>query len=267
MRPVALITGASAGIGKTFARRLAGLGFDLIVVARRADRLAELAAELAAGPGGPVTALAADLATEEGLQAVEAAIADCPRLELLVNNAGFGTLGRFWETDAAGQEAMHRLHVIAPMRLGRAALAGMTARNRGAIINVSSVAAFGQSEGNVSYCATKAWMTSFTEGLAIELVTKQSPVRLQALCPGFTYSEFHDRMGVDRNPIPKQLWMTADFVVAESLRGFDRGQVVVVPGWRYKIIVAFIKAMPGPLMRRIAAVGARRYRKPIEAKP
>jgi len=89
-----------------------------------------------------------------------------------------------------------------------------------------------------------------------------SPVKVQALCPGFTYSEFHDRLGMDRSPIPKQLWMAADFVVAESLRAFDSGKLIVVPGWRYKIIVAFIKAMPGSLMRRIAAAAARRYRKP-----
>jgi short-subunit dehydrogenase len=105
-------------------------------------------------------------------------------------------------------------------------------------------------------------MTSFTEGLAIELMVKGSPMRVQALCPGFTYSEFHDRLGMDRGPIPKQFWMTAKFVVAESLRGFDHGKLVVVPGWRYKILVAFIRMLPGSLMRRLAAVGARRYRRP-----
>jgi short-subunit dehydrogenase len=272
---LAVVTGASSGIGEAFARQLAARGYNLLLVARREDRLRAVAAAIAAEHGVPrgvrVETVAADLASDEGRDRVASRIRAASDLALLVNNAGFGTVGIFYETDLEQQDQMHRLHVLTTLALTHAALENLTAQagrpGPCGIINVSSVASFGQSPSNVSYCATKAWMTSFTEGLAIELVTKQSPVRLQALCPGFTYSEFHDRMGVDRNPIPKQLWMTADFVVAESLRGFDRGQVVVVPGWRYKIIVAFIKAMPGPLMRRIAAVGARRYRKPIEAKP
>jgi hypothetical protein len=104
-------------------------------------------------------------------------------------------------------------------------------------------------------------MTSFTNGLAIELTVQRSPVKVQALCPGFTYSEFHDRMAMDRSPIPKQLWLDARFVVAESLRGFDRGKVIVVPGWRYKVIVAFLRSTPGIVMRRISAALGRRYRK------
>ena len=105
-------------------------------------------------------------------------------------------------------------------------------------------------------------MTSFTNGLAIELVVQGSPVKVQALCPGFTYSEFHDRIGMNRASIPKSLWLTAEFVAAESLRGFDRGQVLVVPGWRYKIMVAFMRMMPGALLRRISAIVGRRYRRP-----
>jgi short-subunit dehydrogenase len=135
------------------------------------------------------------------------------------------------------------------------------ADGRCGIINVSSVAGFEQAPTSVSYNATKAWMTSFTNGLAIELTVQGSPVKVQALCPGFTYSEFHDRMAMDRSPIPKQLWLDAAFVVAESLRAFDRGQVIVVPGWRYKIIVAFLRATPGAVMRRISAALGRRYRK------
>jgi uncharacterized protein len=190
MRPVALITGASSGIGEAFARKLAARGFDLILVARRAERLAQIARELPAES----TIVVADLTTEEGMHATCQTIGACPWLEILVNNAGFGTLGRFWQTDLAGQEAIHRLHVMAAMRLTHAALTGMTERARGSVINVSSVAAFGQSEGNVSYCATKAWMNSFTEGLAIELRHAGSPVRVQALCPGFTVTEFHDTL-------------------------------------------------------------------------
>lgn len=270
---LAVVTGASSGIGEAFARQLATRGYNLLLVARREDRLRAVAAAITAENGVrgvQVETVAADLASDEGRDRVAARIRSASDLALLVNNAGFGTVGIFYETDLEEQDQMHRLHVLTTLALSHAALENLTAQAgrpgpRG-IINVSSVASFGQSPSNVSYCATKAWMTSFTEGLAIELVTKQSPVRVQALCPGFTYSEFHDRMGVERGPVPKQLWMAADFVVAESLRGFDRGPVVVVPGWRYKIIVAFLKAVPGPLMRRIAAVAARRYRKPVAAK-
>jgi short-subunit dehydrogenase len=250
-RPVALITGASAGIGQTFARRLAERGFDLILVARRGPRLEELARTLPT----QVTVLAADLATDEGIRATEEAIAACPRLEFLVNNAGFGTLGRFWKADLAGQETMHSLHVIAAMRLTWAALQGMTARNTGSIVNVSSVAAFAHTEGSVSYCATKAWMNSFTEGLDIELTGAGSAVRVQALCPGFTITEFHDTLGVDRANIPSYLWMTSDAVVEASLRGLDRRQIVVIPGWKYKFGVALIKHLPFSLRKRLGRPG------------
>ena len=175
-------------------------------------------------------------------------------------------LRRLHDVRDVGESTEHRLHVLTTMALSHAALENLSARSdadgRCGIINVSSVAGFEQSPSNISYCATKAWMTSFTNGLAIELAVTKSPVKVQALCPGFTYSEFHDRIGMDRSPIPKQLWLTAEFVAAESLRGFDRGQVIVVPGWRYKIIVAFMRLMPGALLRRISAILGRRYRRP-----
>jgi short-subunit dehydrogenase len=208
-RPVALITGASSGIGAAYARKLAHFGFDLILVARRGERLESLARELP----GEISVVPADLTTDAGLELAESAIRKCERLAILVNNAGFGTLGRFWQTDLAGQETMHRLHITATLRLTRAALEGMTARGRGSIINVSSVAAFAPSEGGVSYCATKAWMNRFTEGLAIELKAAGSPVHVQAVCPGFTVTEFHDVLGIDRRKIPSWLWMLPDEIV------------------------------------------------------
>ena len=250
-RPVALITGASSGIGETFARKLAGRGFDLILVARREERLRALAAEV----GANATVLAADLTTDEGVQVVERAIRDCARLELLVNNAGFGTKKRFWEADLHGQEQMHRLHVMATMRLSHAALGGMVERGRGGVINVSSVAAFGQSDGNVSYCATKAWMNAFTLGLDVELRGAGSKVKVQALCPGFTVTEFHDVLGVDRASIPRFLWMRADDVVEASLRGLEKGDVVLIPGVKYKIAASFMRHIPLRLRRLIQKPG------------
>jgi short-subunit dehydrogenase len=246
-RPVALITGASSGIGETFARKLAARGFDLILIARREEKLHTLAAQLPAS----ARIIPADLTREEGLAAAESAIRESPDLELLVNNAGFGTLGRFWEADLEGQDQMHRLHVITMMRLTHAALKTMVPRDRGAVINVSSVAAFGQTEGNVSYCATKTWANAFTQGLDIELNGIGSKVKVQALCPGFTFSEFHDVLGVDRANIPGFLWMQADAVVEASLRGLERGNVIVIPGAVYRIGSALMRHTSHSLKKRI----------------
>lgn len=251
VRPVALITGASSGIGESFARKLAARGYDLILVARREGRLRALAAELPAHSD----VVAADLTSDDGLRSVEQAIQDCPRLDLLVNNAGFGTLKRFWVADLHGQEQTHKLHVMATMRLTHTALRGMVERGHGAVINVSSVAAFGQTEGNVSYCATKAWVNAFTQGLDIELRGAGSEVQVQALCPGYTMSEFHDTLGVDRNNIPRFLWMQADAVVEASLRGLDRREVIVIPGAIYRIVSAVIRHLPHGVRRRIGKPG------------
>ena len=251
-RRLAMVTGASSGIGAAFARRLARDGFSLILVARRLHPLQQLASEL----GGAET-LAADLTLPEDLARIEARIAAAEELELLVNNAGFGTKGLFWETPFEGQLSMHQLHVMATMRLTRAALAAMVPRARGGVINVSSVAAFGQSPGSVSYCATKAWMNSFTEGLDLELRATGSPVRVQALCPGFTVTGFHDAMGMSRQGIPGWLWLRAEDVVDASLRGLARGQLFVVTGAIYKLVVALEKLVPRWL-RAAAVVGAAR---------
>jgi short-subunit dehydrogenase len=254
----ALITGASAGIGACFARALARRRYDLILVARRLGRLEALARELEEGFGVRAEALPADLTAEADLARVRERIGEA-ELDLLINNAGFGAPGRFWETDLAVQDSMHRLHVIATVQLTHAALRGMTARNRGAIINVSSVAGFAQG-GSTSYSATKAWMNSFTEGLYLELKRAGSPVRVQALCPGFTYSEFHDVARMDRSLVPKSWWMEAEEVVAASLAGLERGELFVVPGLRYKALVKLIGIVPGGLRRAGALLYARRRR-------
>lgn len=252
-QPLAMVTGASSGIGAAFARRLSRDGYRPILVARRAGLLEDLAREL----GGAET-LVADLTVEEDLRCVEARIAAAAAdLDLLVNNAGFGLAGRFYETPVEGHTRMHSLHVCATMRLSHAALRGMTARGKGALINVSSVASFSQSPGSVSYCATKAWMTSFTEGLHLDLLSAGSPVRVQALCPGFTYSEFHDVMGMDRGSIPKWLWCTAEEVVAASLKGLAKGKVVVIPGLFYRALVRAMRWVPRFAFYRMAVVYGR----------
>ena len=256
-RPLALITGASSGIGATFARQLAARGYDLVLVARRKDRLEEQAQAIRAGYPVQVEILPADLTNDADVKAVEDRIAAAPHLEFLVNNAGFGIAGIFFSVPLEGQDQMHRLHILAPLRLMHAALQGMVARKRGNIINVSSVSGFGQNPGSVSYSATKTWMTSFTEGIYMELKSIGSPVRVQALCPGFTLSEFHDTMHFDRKPIPKWMWMSSDEVVDTSLRALDRDRLIVIPGWRYRLLVFLMRAFPRPLLHWLSIKYAR----------
>jgi short-subunit dehydrogenase len=249
-RPVALITGASAGIGKVFAQRLAASGHDLLLIARDGVRLQRLADELSLQYGINAEAMAADLARDEGMRAVGNRIAQMPRLDFLVNNAGFGSKGKLVTRPVAEQATMLELHVMAPMLLTRAALPGMLERKSGTIINVASVASFIYSAGNVNYCATKAYLRVFSEGLATELVG--TGVHVQALCPGFTRTEFHDRAAIDMQSTPGFLWLDAGKVVDDSLaQAARRGPTVCIPGIRYKLIVLLIRYLPKWIERTI----------------
>ncbi len=257
-RPVALITGASSGLGAEFARQMAARRYDLLLVARREEQLRTLAQRLSHEHGIEADYMIADLANERDLETVAERVSDDSRLELLVNNAGFGALGYFFQSDLDPQIRMHRVHVLATVRLTHAALKAMVLRKRGGVINVSSVAGFTRMPGHTSYAATKAWMTAFTECLHLELLGADSPVRIQALCPGFTYTEFHDVLHMDRDKIwsNREWWMTAEFVVSESLKGLDRGSWLVIPGWRYRMLVLLLKALPrvilDPMVTRVA---------------
>ena len=251
-RPLAVVTGASSGIGAAFAERLARKGYDLLLVARRKERLEKLADELSQRHAVRVEALPADLAKDDELRVVEQRIQEARNLEFLVNSAGFGTRSLFHEADPEMQDRMHRLHVLATVRLTRAALPIFVARKKGFLVNVSSVAGFMQGPYNVSYCATKAWMISFTEGLHMEMRNVDADIRVQVLCPGFTISEFHQAMGMDRSFISQGWWMTAEEVVDASLAGFEKRRCIVVPGMRYKLIVLALKLIPRSILRAIA---------------
>jgi short-subunit dehydrogenase len=246
-RGLAVVTGATAGIGREFAEQLGARGYDLLLVARDQARLTETAATLAAAHGVAAEAWAADLSRDDAVTALAARLADTPGLSLLVNNAGFGSRGRLAQADAGRQEAMLRLHVLAPMRLTRAALPVLLARRAGGVINVSSVAGFVYSAGNVNYCATKAYLTTFSEGLAAEL--HDSGVRVQALCPGFTRTEFHARIPGPVERHPEFAWLSARRVVSWSLRCLERGgPVVCVPGLRWRLAVGLIRLLPRSLL-------------------
>jgi len=260
-QPVAIITGASAGIGATFARHLAARGCDLVLVARREDRLQALATELLTAHGTHCEVLPADLAADADVARVAARISNLPRVDYLINNAGFGTKGKYFHADLAGQVTMHRVHVLAIVQLTHAALQRMVEKDSGAIINVASVAGFTLSAGGTSYSATKHWLNVFTEGLYLELRSSGSRVKVQALCPGFTYSEFHDVLQMDRSVVPKSWWMSADFVVAESLKGLDRRGIFVIPGFRYRWLVGLLRFVPRPLIYWGAIRAGRRMRR------
>jgi short-subunit dehydrogenase len=260
--PLAVITGASAGIGATYAKSLVEIGYDVLLVARREEKLRAVQAEIGADRA---EIFVADLATDAGLDAVTERIRSAENLDFLVNNAGFGTMGLFWEADLESQEKMHRLHVLATMRLTHAALGRMIRRDRGFIVNVSSVAGFGANVGSVSYCSTKAWMNNFTDGLWQELKYSKSGVRAQALCPGFTRSEFHEAVGMDVSGIPESLWTSAQEVVDASMDGLARNELYVVPGWRYQTWVAMQKALPREILYAITTRSKDKFKKPKDA--
>lgn len=242
-----MITGASSGIGASFAHKLAAQ-YDLLLVARRKDKLEQLAAELRAAQNTNVEILVADLSNPADVASLADRIAGEPQLGLLVNNAGFGTLGRFWEATLASQEQMHQLHVMATVRLTHAALRNMVPRNQGAVLNVASVAGFVRSKGSVSYCATKSWTNIFSEGLYLELRGMGSQVNVQTLCPGYTYSEFHDTMAIQRDRLAgKAFWLSAEQVVDAAIAGLRSGQLYVIPGWRYRLLTAVISKLPSRL--------------------
>ena len=252
MTSTALITGASSGIGAAFARQFAAQGYDLILVARRRERLAALAAEMQQRHAISAEILPADLANPADVERVQRRIAEVNTLDTLINNAGFGTSGPFVEVGLAKQVEMIHVHVTASVRLCHAALPGMIARRRGAIINVSSVAAFWPLPGNATYAATKAYLITFSEALRTELLG--TGVKVQALCPGFTYTEFHDKPrfeGFERSAIPAMMWMSAEDVVAASLKALRRDQVICVPGFKNRLIVALAGNPLTPLLLRV----------------
>jgi short-subunit dehydrogenase len=255
-RRLAIVTGASAGIGAAYAERLARDAYDLVLVARRRDRLDELAERLGRTHGRRVSVLAADLGSAEGVRAVEARIAAEPALELVVNNAGFGTTGLFAELDRDAEEDEVRLNVLALVRLTHAAVAAFKARGHGSVINVSSLAGFQPAPFNATYAATKAFVNSFTQAVSEEL--RGSGVRLQLLCPGFTRTEFQEVAGFSTETIPDVAWMTAEAVVDASLEALRRGDLVVIPGRGNKMLGAVFRAMPASLARRVGAAMLRR---------
>lgn len=243
----ALVTGASSGIGRTYATQLASLGYDLVVVARRRSRLQELAAELSETHGVDVAVVAADLTTEDGIQQLESLISSTTALTFLVNNAGFGMVSWFAASDLERHLDMIQLHVEAVVRLTRAALPGMLAMQRGAIVNVASLMAFYPLYGNTTYAATKCYLRTFSEALYQELVG--TGVRVQALCPGFVATEIQASADIEQLPLPSFAWMSPETVVRRSLEDLRNDRVISVPGLGYRLLADVSGLIPRPLLR------------------
>lgn len=255
----ALVTGASSGIGAAFARRLAADGTDLVLVARSADGLERLAAEVGTTSGITAEVLPADLGSAEGCDTVAQRLDDgASPVDLLVNNAGIGTSGAFGEIDLQQEVDLIALNITAVVRLTHAAVGPMRARGRGGVINVSSLTAFQPYPFGANYGASKAYVTSFSKALHTELAG--TGVGVLALCPGFTRTNFQSAAGISRTPIPDWLWSQPDEVAAEGLAALAAGRAIRVPGPAFKAWAGLTKIVPDALIRRaLASVGHRRH--------
>ena len=251
MKKVALVTGASAGLGVEFARQLSKRGYSLVLVARRKERLEELAAQL-----GNARAVALDLSKANAAAKVVADIAAHGEIiDLLVNNAGFGLIGSFTELDAKRLRQMIDLNVGALTELCRAVARGMIERKSGAILNVASTAAFQPGPKMAVYFASKAFVLSLSEALHEEL--KPHGVKVSCLCPGPTHTEFGEVAGFGGNGLFDRVAMNAAEVVEAGLKGLDSNRAVVVPGWMNKVTAASTRFAPRSVVRKIA--GAIKY--------
>ncbi|HVT19926.1 MAG TPA: SDR family NAD(P)-dependent oxidoreductase [Mycobacteriales bacterium] len=243
----ALVTGASSGIGWEYAKELARRGADLVVVARRTERLHELAEGIT---NVKVEVLTADLCSEEGVGAVEARLAESP-VELLVNNAGMGSGGGgFVGKDATAEADQVRLNVLALVRLTHAAVRPMVEAGKGGILNVSSLAGDQPLRGFVTYAATKAFVSTFTEGLAAEL--RGTGVHLTLLKPGYVYTEMNPD-GPDPKSLAGRFWLTPDVVAKASLDAVERGRMLSVPGLHYRAASGLVNALPHQLVRALSS--------------
>lgn len=241
----ALVTGATAGIGESFSRLLASKGYNLALVARDEIRLHERAARLREKYGVQTFVLPADLATDDGCLAVEEYISTY-EIEVLINNAGFGIKYPFTLSELKAEQDLLDVLVRTPMRLMHVILPGMKTRNSGTIINVSSVASF---IAGGTYSAAKSYLTVLTEAVNTEL--KSTNIKVSALCPGFTRTEFHQRGRMKMSGLPNFMWLDADALVSQAWKDAQANKPVSIPGWQYKLLVAIISMVPRKFVRQI----------------
>jgi short-subunit dehydrogenase len=241
----ALVTGATAGIGESFSRLLAANNYNIVLVARDLPRLQERAAALETKFGISTHVIQADLATDDGCLKVEKYIAE-NQIDVLINNAGFGTNKAFTMSTLEIEQQLLDVLVRTPMRLMHVALPLMKARNKGIIINVSSVAGY---IAGGSYSASKSYLTVLSESLNTEL--SSTNVKVSALCPGFTRTEFHQRGKMSMKGLPNFLWLNSDRLVEQSWRDALKGKAVSVPGWQYKLLLFIVDTVPRSIVRKV----------------
>jgi short-subunit dehydrogenase len=241
----ALVTGATAGIGESFTRMLASKGFNIALVARDEARLHQRAGALREKYGVQTFVLPADLATDSGCAAVEEYLKEF-EIEVLINNAGFGINKAFTASALDAEQDLLDVLVRTPMRLMHVVLPQMKVRNSGTIINVSSIASF---IAGGTYSASKSYLTVLSESLHTEL--RATNIKMSALCPGFTRTEFHERGRMKMKGLPEFMWLDSDQLVARSWSDAQSGKAVSVPGWQYKLLVGFISILPRRIVRSI----------------
>jgi short-subunit dehydrogenase len=256
----ALITGASSGIGAEFARQYAALGVPLILTARRVHRLQSLAAELASQVD--VQVIAQDLEDPAAPARLQAELQRRRlHVQILVNNAGYGVAGRYLTRDWAVHARFVQLMVTAPSELTWRLLPDLIQSGSGQIINVASFAALVPgADGQTLYAPAKAWLLAMSQSLSLEYADRG--VHVCALCPGFTWSEFHDVTGTraQMSRLPKWVWLSAEQVVRAGIEGVRRGQVLVIPGWRYRGLYQVLRHLPQAWLLRLMARSSRRVR-------
>ena len=254
-RRTALITGATAGIGESFSRLLAQEGFDLILIARDKARLEERARDLGRmHPKLRIETLRADLTVEADIERVESRVSR--GVDVLINNAGFGINKSFMKSSILSERELLKVLVETPMRLTHHAIPSMLQKGEGVIINVSSVASF---IAGGTYSAAKSYLTVLSESLQSEL--KGTGLKVLALCPGFTRTEFHQRGRMRMNGLPQFLWLSADLVTEIAWRDVHRGKAISIPGWQYKILMLVLRLLPRPLVRRFGMNAKSKQRK------
>jgi short-subunit dehydrogenase len=249
---VALITGATSGIGASFARYYAGKGYDLILTGRRKNILTALADEVSKKYNAKTEIIFAELSKPKFVDAIVKKIKAVRNIEVLVNNAGYGSSVNFDQDTIESQLRMMAVHNEAPVRLSHAVLSQMMKNKKGFIINVSSVASFIPTPQDILYGTTKAFLNNFSESLAV--LVKPHGIKVQALCPGFTRTDFHEKLGWERKKLENRgllKWMSADQVVKSSVRCIRKNKPLCVPGFTNKILYFIIKLMPVNLLCRL----------------
>ena len=251
----ALVTGATAGIGESFTRLLAENNYNVVLVARDLPRLQERAQELEAKYQVQTHCIQADLSTDAGCSVVESYIAS-NQIDVLINNAGFGINKAFTVSELVEEQKLLDVLVRTPMRLMHVALPLMKQRDRGVVINVSSVASF---IAGGTYSASKSYLTVLTESMHTELAGTN--LKISALCPGFTRTEFHQRGRMSMKGLPNFMWLDSDELVAKAWRDALKGKAISIPGWQYQLLVFVIQRLPRSIVRKVGMSMRRKQRK------